>query len=212
MFSYTNRKGVTYHVHARPTKKGGVAYVLKRSPQGALPEVPEGYEVVENVNGRASVRRARPRLITHEEEAQAATRLEAHGLKDYRVEVKGRYLTIFEPSTDPEEVAEVFDPLALGGGLDGLFKDVMRHLLGDQVIDRYVREKRQAFAEGVRMNLRFFPVLRFELAKGEPRQFHVERRHYSGEGGWWFLATLPLERGLKRYARHLGKDSFFELM
>ncbi len=212
MFSYTSRKGVTYYVHARLRKKGGVSYVLRRTPEEALSGLPEGYEVVENVNGQASVRRARPRLITPEEEAQVAASLEAHGLKDYRVEVKGRYLTVFEPSTDPEEVAEVFDPLGLGGGLDGPFKDVMRHLLGDELIDRYIREKRQTFAESVRQKLQFFPVLRFELAKGEPRQFHVERRHYSGDGGWLSLATLRLERGLKRYVRHLGKDSFFELM
>ena len=60
----SNREGVVCYLHRAAGRGGKVRYTLKRSPNGALPELPHGYEVVENVNGQASVRRTRPRLIT----------------------------------------------------------------------------------------------------------------------------------------------------
>mgnify|MGYP001205295511 CR=1 FL=1 len=35
---------------------------------------------------------------------------------------------------------------------------------------------------------------------------------YRGEGGWHVLDALPLGAAAKRYVKHLGRDSFFELI
>ena len=126
MFSYTNRKGVTYHLHAVQTKRGKVRYVLTQSPQGALAELPSGYEVSENVNGQVSVRRVRPRRITVAEEELVRKALESHGLDEYRVEAKGRYITVFEPDRDPEEMAACFAPFALPGNLGQQLESKLR--------------------------------------------------------------------------------------
>jgi len=212
VFSYTNRKGIAYYVHARPTKKGKTRYVLKRSAEGALAELPAGYEAVENVNGQASLRRKRPRQITAKEEAEVQAALERHGLTDYRLEVKDGCITVFEPDCDPEEIADMFDPLILGGGLTDTFKSILRDLLGDEMVEQYIRQRKERLQESLRRRMRFFPVLRFRLVDGEERLFLAERMTYSGDGGWWSLEAFPLAKAVKRYVRHLGKDSFFELM
>jgi len=212
VFSYTNRKGVTYYAHAQTTKTGKTRYLLKRSSEGALAELPEGYEVVENVNAQASLRRKRPRQITAEEQSEVQAALERHGLTDYRIEVKDDCITVFEPDRDPDEIAEAYDPLHLGAGLTDTFKSMMRDQLGDEIVDQYIRQKKARLQEALRREMRFFPVLRFRLADADKRLFLAERMTYIGDGGWWPLQTLPLAKAVKRYVRHLGKDSFFELM
>ena len=59
------------------------------------------------------------------------------------------------------------------------------------------------------------PVLRFRLVDEEHRLFDVDRMRYSGAGGWrslWEASHAPLEKAVKQYVHHLGKDSFFEMM
>jgi len=212
VFTYTNRKGVTYYVHARATKKGKTRYLLKRSSEGALAALPEGCEVVENVNAQASLRRKRPRQITAEEETEVQAALERHGLTDYRVGVKDDCITVFEPDRDPDEIADAYDPLHLGAGLTDTFKGMLRDQLGEEIVDQYIRQKKARLQEALRREMRFFPVLRFRLADADERLFVAERMTYIEEGGWWSLDTLPLTQAVKRYVRHLGKESFYELM
>jgi hypothetical protein len=55
-FSFTNKKGVTYFLHARVTKtKTGKTQTLyffaKEKKAGVLEAVPMGYKVAETVNG-----------------------------------------------------------------------------------------------------------------------------------------------------------------
>lgn len=96
-YSYTNRKGATYYLRATVTKKGTVRYAMSRSEEGAIDELPEGYEVTESPNGMVSVRLAKPRLILPAEEALVKSALNGFGLKYYRLEVKDKDITVFEP-------------------------------------------------------------------------------------------------------------------
>lgn len=51
-FTYTNRKGVTYYLRAHETKTGKTRYTFAKTPgANAADELPDGYEVRENVNG-----------------------------------------------------------------------------------------------------------------------------------------------------------------
>ena len=69
MFSYANRKNVTYYLHMRRTAAGRTVYVMTRSSADALETVPPGMEIVENVNAQVSVRMRRKRIITAAEES-----------------------------------------------------------------------------------------------------------------------------------------------
>ena len=47
MFSYVNRKNITYYLHMRRTAAGKTVYVMTRSSTDALETVPPGMEIVE---------------------------------------------------------------------------------------------------------------------------------------------------------------------
>lgn len=63
-YQQTNSKGVTYHLHAKDViLRGGreqrIYYFAKEAKEGAIDEVPEGMEVVENPrNGFLALKRS----------------------------------------------------------------------------------------------------------------------------------------------------------
>ena len=94
---YTNRKGKTYYLRAATTKMGKTRYVMSKTAEGALNELPAGYIITESVNGQVSVGRIQPKMITDLEEAMVRSGLEKLGLGKYRYAVKGPYFTFYEP-------------------------------------------------------------------------------------------------------------------
>jgi hypothetical protein len=62
-FSFTNKKGVTYFLHARVTttktgKTQTLYYFAKEKKAGVLEAVPAGYKVDETVNGLPVLKKA----------------------------------------------------------------------------------------------------------------------------------------------------------
>ncbi|MEZ4269864.1 MAG: hypothetical protein R3C68_00005 [Myxococcota bacterium] len=96
--TYTNRKDDTYYLGAVKTKTGKTRYVFARKPNGEpVPEVPEGYEIAENVHGQVSLRKITPSAIFDLELRQVRSALKEHAhLADCRAEVKGKRVIIYE--------------------------------------------------------------------------------------------------------------------
>ena len=86
--------------------------------------------------------------------------------------------------------------------------------VGDAALDAFMAQRKESVREVLEKSLRYSPVMRFVLADADARLFDVERMTYSGDGGWQGLTwpPLPLKKAVKEYLRHLGKESFFELM
>lgn len=212
-FQYINRKGVSYYLHSRAGCDGNTRYTLKRTKEGALTELPAGYEVVESVNGQASVRRTRVRHISPEEEASVRYGLERHDLSDYRLEIKGLDITVFEPDRDPAGLAAEFNPLmTMPAGIGARVEAMVRERFGEEVVDQYICDRQEALQQQVERTVRYTPVLRFKLVDRKNRVFEVARMTYRGEGGWHALDSLPLATAVAKYVKHLGRDSFFELI
>jgi hypothetical protein len=112
MFSHTNRHGVAYYVHETRTKAGMRRYVVTRTADGALADLPAGMEIVENVNGQVSVRAARQPVIDPLEERVVQQALTKHSRERYRAKVKGWGIVILEPDFDADEVAESMHPMS----------------------------------------------------------------------------------------------------
>ncbi len=213
MFHYTNRKGVKYYLHGQAGRGGSLKYTMKRDKEGARAELPSGYEVAENLNGHVSVRKIRPRRITAEEEAIVLSALAQHNLDAYRIEVKGNDLTIFEPDTDLLNVASDFNPLRnLPGDIGAQLEAMARQQVGDDAVNDYLRDRQSALRRSLEATMRYEPVMRFRLVDPKKREFEVERMTYSGHGGWHTLDFTTLAEGVKKYVRHLGQESFFELI
>jgi hypothetical protein len=164
-----------------------VRYVFARTVgEGAVNEIPDGYDVQENVNGQVSLAKARPRSIFGAEEKAVRSRLEELSLGVYRAEVKGDAVVVHEPQRSLD--------LLLGPSPQSPFAS---------------RERLEEWARGGN----YGPVLRFVLDDPGSRTFHVERMTYRGDGGWsWPLGSGKIKKLAKQYVSHLGKESFFDLL
>ena len=80
---------------------------MARTTESALTELPEGYAIGGSVNGQVYVGRIQPRLITHLEETLVKAELEKLGLHKYRCEVKGTYITVYEPIHRESDYSEM---------------------------------------------------------------------------------------------------------
>ena len=97
--THTNRKGVTFYLCRGVTKTGKPRYFFAREPDKGEPveAIPEGYEVVESVNGVVSLAKARPALIRPEELALVQAAVAKHPkARNYRVDVKGERIVVYE--------------------------------------------------------------------------------------------------------------------
>lgn len=217
MLSYTNCKGVTYYVHRQSSDANRCRYTARRTSDGALEALPEGYEIVENVHGQVSVRRRRPRKLTAEEQRSVREALDAHGLDRYRFEVKDKTIFLCEPSMEeafPEEFAQrslgmIFD---LPGGIGQQLEASMREELGDEAFEKLMQEHVERTREKIAATCDYQAVLKLTLRDERERRFTIARMVFRGEGGWYELDAGPLAELLNTYVPHLGKDSFFELI
>jgi len=200
MFSYTNRKGAAYFLHAGKTKTGKIRYAMKRSSADALNELPDGYEVVENVNARVYVRKIKPRQISHLEEKLVRTALQRYGLDEYRVEIKSKQITVFGPLFDSSEITQTFNNILTGGphAMRLPLDKLLREEFGDEFVDRYVQRRLDQHRQSIQERQQYSPVFRFCLVNRKSRTFAAERMCYLGEGGWLFLAETSLPQAVDR--------------
>jgi len=194
--THTNRKDVTFYLCRGVTKTGKPRYFFAREPDKGEPvaAVPEGYEVVESVNGVVSLAKARPALIRPEELALVQAAVAVHPKsRNYRVDVKGERIVVYERAgADPDHVA--------------------RDISGSMGLPFAVLAARMR--ETFDRSARFTPVLRFSLADEAKRTFYVERWCYLGSIDDWVNigAAGQLSSLVKQTVPKLGSDAFFELM
>lgn len=185
---YVNYKGETYHLHKGAGKKRDSQYSFSKKEGGApVKSIPEGYEIYEDPNGRVFLRKIVPKKISHEEVSVVENSIRKYSkLKDYKIDVKGKAITIYLPDQEIDDLRSCFDSL--------LF--VNHSLLG----------------KSLKNILTYSPVMRFTLTDEKHRKFRVERLEFLDDD--WFLLDGPkdLQKLAQEYCRHLGKDSFYDLI
>jgi hypothetical protein len=185
--AYRNRKGDTFYLHVGKTKKGNDKYFFSQKQGESLAyELPAGYEIYENPDGQVFLRKITPRIITLAEE-----RLVENGIKRYskakhfKIELRKEKLIIHMA----EDVVEDFShnlPILLS-------------LLADPRLGQKL--------------LVYMPMLLFELIDKEQRLFLAQRNCFRGGIDDWIpLEEGTLDRLVKKFVRHLGRKSFFELI
>lgn len=185
---YTNHKGEIYYLHKGTGKKGGSQYSFSRKEAGTPVEsIPNGYEIYEDPNGRVFLRKIVPKKITQEEVSIVENSIRQYSkLKDYKIDVKGKAITIYLPDQEIEDLRSCFDSLVF-----------VNHTLLDKSLKNL---------------LTYSPMMRFTLTGEKERKFQVERAEFLDDN--WFLLDGPsdLQKLTKKYCRHLGKDSFYDLI
>jgi len=183
---HTNRRGQTFYLHRGLTKTGKPKYFFSLNSHGELEHtVPQGFEIYENPNCRVFLRRKQPKLITDEELAVVED-----GLKRYcpqercRVEVRQAAITVFAPDQNLAELEKTIGFLS--------------ELKATGVFDRFTS---------------YSPLLQFVLTNEKQRTFITRRYCFLGSIDDWIEIGRPdrLKTLVKKFVRHLGQDSFYEL-
>jgi hypothetical protein len=186
---YTNRKGKTYYLHAGKTKKGNPRYHFSMEPSsGLVRTIPEGYEIYENPNAQVFLRKILPKEILDEEMAILEKELRAHTKPTkYIIDTKAKVITIFWTDQSDPKVGELSSFFGMA--------------------------RMEDFCES---HAYFSPMMRFTLVDPQERLFIAERFSFRGSFDDWMhlLSGGPdsLQTLVKRYVRHLGQESFYELM
>ena len=189
---YTNRREDCYYLHVGQSKTGKPAYSLSRSPEGILPrEIPEGYEIYENPDGRVFLRKIPPKVIGDEELRLVESAVKAAGIKDFLVDVKKGTVTVFLPDREEGWLEEIF-------AKTGLPPEYLRSRIPPRVM-RSLQD--------------YSPLLRFILDDKKKRSFYVERMCFMSLIDDWLNLEGPgdLKRLATKYCKHLGKESFYDL-
>jgi hypothetical protein len=154
--------------------------------------IPDGFEIYENPdNAQVFLRRAKPTLIQREErEAVNYAVRNLAGMRHFIVDVEDDALIVYTPNQSEDSADEQYDFLA-----------------------NFATVTRQAARDFMLTRSRYSRMMRFTLVEPDKRLFQVERWCFKGSiDDWFYLAgEAPLQRLLKQYIPHLGRESFFEL-
>lgn len=114
--TYTNRKGVTYHLCRRRTPAGTLRYSFARQPAGEpVDEIPLGYTIQEHVNGLVTLSRERPSHLQPEEVAAVTAAVGHHPqAHKYRVDIRPDRIDVYERVGI--DAAELVAVMGLAGG------------------------------------------------------------------------------------------------
>ena len=186
---HKSRTGKIYYLHVTALNGGArPRYHFSRNRSGTLADtIPDGYEIYENIGGQVFLRRKLPQVITDEELASvnAALKRRPKG-RFYLTEVKKHAIVIYEAEDRTEEYLKMAMPW--------IDKDRLR--------------------EHAKESASYQAVMRFTLIDPEKRLFTAERYCFRGSVEDWIaisMSSAPLAAHLKRFIKHLGEESFFEL-
>jgi hypothetical protein len=192
--TYTNRKGRIYYLCQGLTKKGKPRYYFAREPKGKpVDEIPEGYQIRESVNGVVSLAKKGPVQILPEERAAVEATIRRHPkARNYRVDVKGKRIVVYE---------------RVGPDIEDL-SPMLRRIV--QVTSTRLGE----LQEFLDQSARFTPVMRFTLLDKEKRTFYTERWCYLGSIDDWvdIGPSGSLYLLAQRFIPLLGTDALYEVL
>jgi hypothetical protein len=188
--TWKNRKEDTYYLHEGRTKTGKPKYYFSRSDKGMIIDhIPDGYEIYENPNAQVFLRKKLVSLIKDEELDLVERGVKQYAdLRNFIVDLRERTMTVFLPDQD----------------LEGLKAEL-------RTFTHISTEKLNNILE---KSLAYSPMLRFTLENEDQRKFLVQRFCFLGSiDDWIYLeSSSSLKDMVKKYCKHLGKESFFDLM
>ncbi|MDI6722959.1 MAG: hypothetical protein QMD97_05340 [Candidatus Aenigmarchaeota archaeon] len=150
--------------------------------------MPEGYEVYENPNGQIFLRKKKPTMISDSEIRVVDEGMRKYSdIEHYKLDTKNNAIIVYLADQDAETIEK---------------------LLPERYIAKY-----GGMEKALDSKLEYSPMMRFVLTDNEKKRFVVERYCFLGSIDDWINIGGPdkLENLIKRYLKHLGKESFFEL-
>lgn len=187
--THVNAKGKIYYLHQGTTKTGKPKYHFSPKSEGNLVEtIPEGFEIYENPNAQVFIRKIPPQLITDEEKAIVEDGMRQHSDVEYfKIDVQGNAIVIYTADQDV-------------GAIVNIFKDFAPAMDDAKIRSALLPE------------IRYSPTLQFVLIDDKKRTFTTQRYCFRGSiDDWIDIDYGKLEKLVRTYVKHLGKESYFEL-
>jgi hypothetical protein len=167
----------------------GAHYLFSMQSEGTLADaMPAGFEMYENPNAQVFLRRIPPKLITDAERQVVEDGMRKYAdVQDYKIDVKGNAIVVYTADQDIETLVH-------------LFQDV-----GSMRDEAKIRS-------AIRREITYSPMLQFVLSDEKQRVFVAQRYCFRGSVDDWIdLGHGPLATLVKKYVKHLGKESYFDL-
>jgi hypothetical protein len=187
---HVNRKGKTYYLHQGKTKTGKPKYFFSMKSEGNLVnQIPKGYEIYENPNAQVFLRKIPPQIVTPTEVEIVQAGVNRYA-KNERciIDVKGKHIVVYLCDQNMDALMALTS-MGLGGNTAKMQESLLR-------------------------SVSYSPMMQFVLADETTREFGVERWCFRGSVDDWI--RLDRDRDLKalvkKYAPHLGQESFYELI
>jgi hypothetical protein len=187
--THTNAKGKTCYLHQGTTKTGKPKYHFSMQSEGTLAEsIPAGFEIYENPNAQVFLRRIPPKIITDEERQVVEEGMRKYAsVQDYKIDVRGNAIAIHTAHQDSETFSEMFTRA--------------RPDLDQTQIAALVAQA-----------VHYFPMMQFLLEDEQRRTFAAQRYCFIGSiDDWIDIGHGKLTKLVKRYVKHLGHESYFDL-
>ena len=186
--THTNRKGDTYHLMRRKGKSIRTQYVFsKKDLHGeAVDSIPDGYEVFEHPNGQVFLRR---QIISEVPDAdyQVIEQYMRDHFRDelYILERKRREVVIHFADEQLEHLLNMVTAFGAQARLEKLRREL----------------------------LRYSPMMRISY-DSKSAAYTLERYCFLGGIDDWVLldGSVSIKKLVEKYCKHLGKDSFFDLV
>lgn len=192
---FKNRKGDSFYIKSRKTKKGNPAFFLtKKKDDKCLDIMPNGYEVFEKYDtGVLYVRKKKKSTFTKEEIALVEKELRSNkSLADYKLDVHGEEIKIY-----------ISEAGGGGGGSSQLLK-----MLGGLGMSENKLKNTYEFLKKYEEQMRII-----SSGDKESRLFQISRYCYRGSIDDWIPIGLDhdFEALIRKFLPHLGKESYYDL-
>jgi hypothetical protein len=190
IIEHINRKGKAYYLHEGKTKTGKPKYFFSQKSEGNLVSiVPEGYEIYENPNAQVFLRKIQPQIVTPEEINIVQSGVKRYAkVKHFIIDVKGKCIVVYLCNQNIDELTALTS-MGFGGSTAKMQETLLRAA-------------------------NYSPMMQFVLEDEQIREFRVERWCFLGSVDDWMMldSGRDLKALVKKYAPHLGQESFYELM
>ncbi len=195
---YENRMGNIYYLQEGKTPTGKPRYYASRKLKGKpLADLPHGYEFYERPDtAQVAVRRIKQSpIMEFERKLTEQIVRRASGLAHFVVDVEDDALVVYTPSRSRAETDKLCDLL---------FFPIPGLSLPNRI----------AFGEHLMTTSIYAKMLRFQLIDVDSRDYRAERWCFRGSIDDWIMlpASGSLAKVVEEYAKHLGKESFFDLI
>jgi hypothetical protein len=96
--SFKNFRGEIYYLHSKLTKKGNTSYHFSKKAEGAaeINEVPDGFEIYEDPNGKVYAKKKTKRFIQEDELRLVEEGMKKHSIiKDFKLDINKSVIYIY---------------------------------------------------------------------------------------------------------------------